>query len=283
MVLTQPWPRVAGLAATLNAAGHEVATLGFQKIINRVGEAQIRRQLCRLVNADWIIPVSPSAVDALAAYFEIEPCLVTARVALIGPGSLERWREVIEPTQFVSKVFDPLIPRSMRYDALSLMCEPEFAAIAGQRVIILAGSQRRAPWADQLLARGARTEVIAAYQVESITPSSDEALQLIAWLGDHRDRTANEIRSGASSATPLPRTGASGAPVMLASSVAIAQACDTWIRQSLPPEWQVALEQCCWLANHQNVALALQAAGWRRVLTILPGERGLLDALESLQ
>ncbi len=242
--------------------------LGFQRTIERTGEPRVRRQLrelSQLSAGDWIIPVSPSAIDSLAAFMQREPGFLHARVALIGPGSLERWQQAIPTEQLNAEAARPLLPRSTQYDALSLVSEPEFATLNGRRIVIIAGTERRAAWADQLLARGARVDVIAAYQVESVVPSSQETLQLIAWLGDWQPAE--------------PRT----APVMLASSVAIARLCQVWIRQSLPIEWQVRLKHCWWLANHAKVANSLTEAGWTQVRTIEPGEHGLLEALESLQ
>ncbi len=261
MVLTQPQPRVAGLAINLAAAGHEATTLGFQRIVERVGEPKTLWQLRTLNEADWIIPVSPNAVDALASFLNADASVLTSQVALIGPGSLERWQQAIPANRWISASTAPLLPRSNAFDGSSLMSEPEFNSSAGKRIVIIQAGERRPLWADELVKNGAHVEVVAAYRVESMLPTSDEALQLVSWLSEKRQ---------------------SNNPIILASSVVIAAACTTWIRRSLPVDWQIVLEDCLWLANHSKVEQSLLRAGWRRVRTITPGERGLLDALESL-
>ena len=261
VVLTQPQPRVAGLAINLSAARHEVATLSFQRIVERTGEPQVARQLRALEHADWIIPVSPNAVEVLAGHLSSRTTTLTAQVALIGPGSLERWQHSIATGLWLGQAPQPLLPRSGTYDAAALIAEPQLQSVSGKRIAIIQAAERRASWADELLKRGAKVTVIAAYSVESIVPTSDEALQLIAWLGDSRKADS---------------------PIMLASSVAIADVCSSWLRHSLPMNWQHAMEQCLWLVNHPKIEEFLKRAAWARVKTIMPGERGLLEALESL-
>lgn len=261
VVLTQPQPRVTGLAANLGAAGHEVATLSFQRVVERTGEPRVARQLLELDSADWIIPVSPNAVEVLAAFLSTQAATLTAQIALIGPGSLERWQQSVASAARLDEMPQPLLPRSGTYDAAALISEPPLQAVSGKRVVIIQAGERRASWADELLKRGAKVTVIAAYSVEAIAPTSDEALHLISWLND---------------------TGKADFPIMLASSVAIADVCSSWLRHSLPVDWQHAIGQCLWLVNHPRIEKFLRREGWEQVKTIVPGERGLLEALESL-
>lgn len=271
VVLTQPQPRVAGLALALAGAGHQVICLGFQRIDERIGEAGIAAKLAALGQYDWIIPVSPSAIDVLATFLSERLVALTARLALIGPGSLERWQQSFDalsatPLTHGGLRQTPLLPRGGRYDALALLEEPELADLSGRRVAVIQGSERAPAWVDKLLARGARVDLIAAYRVTPITPSSDEALQLSDWLSE-------SLRAQGSGAL---------APIaIVVSSVAIAHACSAWCKHDLPAEWRSALDRCQWLSIHENVAQALSQAGWRRIRTIRPGEAGLIEALES--
>lgn len=254
VVLTQPQPRVAVLAATLGLAGHEVVSLCFSSIHMRLDDPAVRRALARLDTADWVIPVSPSAVDVLVESGIDRATPLNASVGLIGPGSLEHWPAGLS-------IRRPVLPRTGRYDGTALVAEPEFAQISGCRVVLLQSSIRRPAWTDLLVQRGAEVEVICCYEVRRQTPSDDDVVELLGWLTE----------SGSDK---------SERPVIVASSVALARECVSWMRKAVPAEYWLALNACEWLVQHPRIAEALYGVGIHRVRMIRAGESGLLEALE---
>lgn len=262
VILTQPQPRAAGLAQVLAASGHDVSTLGFARVELQLSDPKVRRHLEKLDESDWILPVSPSAIDALAAWLLIHPMTLGARVALIGPGSLEHWQQAFELPHFDPGSGPPLLPRHGEFDAAALIAEPELQEIAGQRLTIIQSASRPPPWAGQLQQRGARVDCVAAYRVLDVTPSAEESLQFLEVLANVRD-------------------GRGGLAISV-TSVTLAQALTVWLERAVPAEWQPVLAHCHWLANHPRVADSLNRAGYTKVLTVRPGESGLLQALESL-
>lgn len=259
VVLTQTQPRVAALATRISLAGHEPALLSFANIRMRLDEPAVARALAGLDAVDWVIPVSPSAVDALVQARSSCAGALRARVGLIGPGSLEHW-----PAGLAAD--EPLLPGGNRFDGealvASLLKAPRGERLAGQRIVLLQSAARRPAWSDALVARGATVEVIACYAVDPLTPANDEVVTVLSWLG--------ELRSSAAAA-----------PLFVASSAAIAADCLHWLHRSWPDEHPLVLNHCPWLVQHARIAASLRAAGVAHVRLIAPGEMALVEALES--
>ena len=125
----------------------------------------------RLDQYDWAMFVSPNAVDkALAVILAQRAWPASVRVATVGHSS-----EAALERHGISGVVAP----QERFDSEALLALPEFAAVAGQRVLIFRGDAGRDLFGDTLKERGATVDYVTCYR--RTRPAHDPAPLLKLW------------------------------------------------------------------------------------------------------
>lgn len=244
VVLTQPLPRVEALERALARRGHEVARLTFTRIQARpmVGLA------AQVAEVDWIVAVSPAAVEALAsALSHVWP--PGPGLALVGPGSLL----ALEQTGLRVPADRLTFPAAAPFDAGAMLAAGPLARPAGCSVLVVRGEGGRDDWIDVLRARGAQVEVLSLYDRQPVVPEPDACARLGQWLAE-------------------------SAPVycvLTQSSAAIALAALPEAERLREPANPLVA-----LAIHARIAEAAITAGFHRVQLIDPGENAIAAAIE---
>ena len=248
VVLTQPLPRVARIAAGLRARGHEALELPFSRIVPALDARGAQEVRAELEVCDWVVLPSPAAVQA-AADLAGGGWPFAAGIALVGPGSLEAARDC----GLVDEGARWIMPAGPRFDADALAAMPPFDAPAGLRVAVLRGESGSDDWIARLRERGAAVRVLAAYRREPCVPEAGEVSRLREWAEE-------------------------GAPVsfLLTVSDSVGRLA-ALLREAGLFAWASGQPA---LAIHPRIAAALQASGWRDIRTIGPGESALAAALE---
>ena len=250
VVLTHPDPRNARVARQLRACGFEVVALATRRLVPlRAERCDPAHPLNRLATYDWVIPVSPGAVEA--AFDDApRPWPALTAAAVVGPGTAKALaaRGVCAPAARV------VSPSSPPYDADALLALPEFQSLSGKRVLVVRGEAGRRDWIEQLRTRGAAVDVVSAYRSEPVDPNRAELAELTRWAG------------------------ADAPAAFVFSSVDAIDATLALLARQGSMEW--ALRQPA-LVLHARHARRLDEAGWRRTRLIEPGESMLVQALES--
>jgi uroporphyrinogen III methyltransferase/synthase len=244
VVLTQPQPRVELLAGALSERGHEVVCLSF----TRVRPLEVHGLAARLALVDWVVAVSPAALERLATLlggtWPAGPGL-----ALIGPGSLR----ALEQTGMAVPPERLSYPELPPFDALALLRDGPLAKPAGKRVLIVRGEGGRDDWIGQLREAGAAIEVQALYEREPVPPDPRAVERVQSWLDEPARVYCLFTQTGtAALLSDLPamdRLRSLDGPTVV-------------------------------LAIHQRIADAASVAGFPQVRLIDPGEEAVIRAIE---
>ncbi|MBM3409875.1 MAG: hypothetical protein FJY25_21650 [Betaproteobacteria bacterium] len=245
VVLTQPLPRVEALAGTLSAHGHDVATLAF----TRVRSLRVELLEARIVAFDWVVAVSPAALDELAVALARRWPARGPGLALIGPGSvatLERLGWEVPPDRV-------LVPSGPPFDAAALLRTAPLSRPSSLRVLVVRGDTGREDWIEALRRDGALVDVMALYEREPVVPDSGALAQLGRWRSSPMPVFCLFTQAGSAAALcALPE--AAGLVGVQGQGIA--------------------------LAIHGRIADAARAVGFHHVRLIEPGEEAILAALE---
>lgn len=211
ILVTRPAGRADGLAAALIAAGARVTHQPLLLIepLREPADAEacgrLRRLLLELDRYDRVIAASVNAVvhgfDWIGRYWPQLP--VGIRWYGIGAATAaaladEGVRVAAPPTA------------SMTTEAL--LAEPEFAALPGERVLILRGIGGRATLAEALTARGARVDFAECYHREAPLPDAAARAEL-----SHSPFDAVSLNSGETLAHYAALTARRDLPVVVPS------------------------------------------------------------------
>lgn len=151
ILVTRPPAQSARLMALLSDAGAEPVLL---PVLDIVPDERALAALPTLAEAaDWLIFVSPSAIDAAWPVLARRP--LKARLACVGAASAAKLaalsgRAVLHPRD--------------GSDSAALLALPELQRLAGQRVLIVRGVGGRAELGETLAARGARLTLAEVYR-----------------------------------------------------------------------------------------------------------------------
>jgi len=175
IVVTRPAGQATHLAQQLYELGAHPVLFPVLAIEALSDVTPILDAAIRLEHYDWAMFVSPNAVEkALSVILTHRKWPDSVRVATVGHSSeqaLEKFgiRHVVAPQE--------------RFDSEALLALPEFAAVAGQRVLIFRGDGGRELFGDTLKARGAAVDYLTCYRRGK--PTLDPAPLLKRW-GDGR-------------------------------------------------------------------------------------------------
>jgi len=252
IVLTQPLPRGDGLARRLRERGHQVAYLPMRRLVPTVDQPEVLNQLGRLAFYDWVVFVSPGAIDIKfdALISRGLPWPAGTDIGLIGPGSAQALAE----HGFLPAGLHIVRPLAAPYDADALLRCPPFDSPSRMKVLVIAGALGRSDWLVTLRARGAEVERIAVYRSEALDPDRAGLSMLAEW--------ANRGLAAVFSLTVLDAV----------------ERFDQAMRSQSMSEWA---HQQQVLAPHPRIVRALHACGWSRARLIEPGEQALVAAIES--
>lgn len=171
IVVTRPTGQAAHLAEALVAEGAHPVLFPVLAIEPIADVTPILDAAIQLDQYDWAMFVSANAVDhALRVILAERPWPATLRVATVGKSSelaLARHgiRQVVAPQE--------------RFDSEALLALPEFANVAGQRVIVFRGDAGRELFGDTLQERGATVDYVSSYR--RFRPPLDPAPLLKLW------------------------------------------------------------------------------------------------------
>ena len=247
VVLTQPLPRVASLAARLSERGHEVLMLPFSRLVaaGEAGEAAIDTTMRRLAAGefDWVVFVSPASI-AIAAPHLPKPWPARTGIAVVGPAS----RHALDDLGQALAGARIIAPEGPRYDADALVELPALQAPAGLRVLVLRGASGNDGWIERLRQRGVRSGQTGSFP-------------------------AGPFLAGPFLAGPF-----LAGPFIVVTLIETVQRLERCLAQEGRLDQAHAAPV---LTIHPRIEQALRAAGWRDVRLLAPGQQTLAAALES--
>lgn len=246
---THPMPRVFEVCAHLRARGLRAWPLPAFAV-EPIDADRLAAVVAGLDRYDWLVLVSPTAVDVFAAALGARSLPPSCRVALIGRGSLET---------LAARGVQPAAPAVMPAggaDARTLLAHPALQAVHGRRVLLIRGEQGSDEIATTLRARGACVDEMPAYRRCPATWPADSASALDA---------AHATRSAAAFVFTV-----SDAADSLARALA----------ERSSSHWHWARSQPA-LAVHPRIVARCLQAGWAEARPIEAGTAALAAALES--
>lgn len=172
--MTRPAGQAEGLAVLIREAGGEPLELPALEIRDLADLVPFHAVADRLESFDCAIFVSRNAVrKALALLGERRagrPWPAHLRVATVGAGSRE---------ELAAYGFTAVTAPATQADSEALLALPEFAGVAGQRIVIFRGEGGRKYLGETLAARGAAVEHAACYR--RVLPEAGRARLEAAW------------------------------------------------------------------------------------------------------
>lgn len=171
MVVTRPAGQATHLAEALFDLGAHPVLFPVLSIEDVTDTTPILDAAIRLEQYDWAMFVSPNAVDkALALMLAHRQWPAGVRAATVGRSS--------EQALAKHGIGNVVAPQD-RFDSEALLALPEFADMAGKRVIVFRGDGGRDLFGDVLKTRGAVVDYVTCYRRGK--PALDPAPLLRLW------------------------------------------------------------------------------------------------------
>ena len=263
IVLTLPRPRIGPFAEALRVHRHDVLECPFLALEAQVGAADGDRLRASLATFDWIVFVSPTAVevlaDALDGRWPVGPAM-----AVVGPGS----RAALE-VRGATNGRRVLMPAGPDFDAAALLATDAMQSPAGRRIFIVRARGGNRAIEHELARRGAAVQVLEAYDRRTCQPDAATLDRLADWIA-----AADRVGHGGSQA------GKGLSPRLVVTTTDAAQALAALADRE--PRLR-GLRRLDALAIHPRIAARLHELGWKSAISIAPGVEALLRALESTQ
>ncbi len=153
VAVTRPGERGRALCRAIDAAGGHSLHFPALEIVPPADPGPARERLGRAGEHDWLVFVSPTAVERAVALRPQPPA--DARVAAVGRGTARALRAAGWPVH---------VEPESGADSESLLARPELAGLAGRSVLLVKGEGGRALLRRTLEARGARLAVADVYR-----------------------------------------------------------------------------------------------------------------------
>ncbi len=173
VVVTRPEKQAAALVAMLRERGASTVSLPALRI-EPIELGQEDRARLAPDRYDWAIYLSANAVEQSLIQLATPSAV---KIAAVGKATA---RKLSEHGLTVHSV-----PETSR-DSEGLLQLPQFASVAGQRILLLRGVGGRALLRDELSARGASVAVAELYRRELLTASAEAIDELRRQLGRAR-------------------------------------------------------------------------------------------------
>lgn len=239
VLVTRPFGQASGLLQKLEAVGAE--PLPFAPILLEPLAEALAALPQQLREADWVIPVSPSAIELAAAALSAAD-LSQVKLACVGASSASKLAALINKPV--------LCPEGELSDSAALLARPELADLAGQRVLIIRGENGRAELADELAARGAVVTLAELYQRRDA---------VLDW----------------GSFDALAAQGKLAAAIVTSGEIA------DKLFQLAGPSRAKSLQSLLYGVPHPRIAERLQALGARRIVTTPADDAALVAGLQN--
>jgi uroporphyrinogen-III synthase len=244
VVLTRPRAAAEAQAAQLARAGARAFVFPALAIEPVADSAALDHALAALPATDVAIFVSANAVEhGLAAVRRRGTWPANTRAAAIGEATAAALRN--------SGFAEVISPRE-RHDSESLLALDELKAVEGRNIVIFRGRGGRGLLKETLESRGADVTYAECYR--RTRPAGDPAALLRAWAG-------GEIH---------------------AVNALSAETLENFVAM-IGPEGEALLASTHLVVPHDAIASHALARRFARVVVASPGERGIVDALESLR
>lgn len=240
IVVTRPAGQSAHLAAALVELGAQPVLFPVLAIEDVPDPTPILDAAIRLDGYDWAVFVSPNAVEkALAVVLAKRTWPTGVRVATVGHSSEQALaqhglRDVVAPQE--------------RFDSEAMLALPEFADVAGKRVIIFRGDGGRDLFGDTLKERGAVVDYVTCYR--RAKPGLDPAPLLKLWQEGRLDAVTVTSSEGLRNFYEM-----------------VGKLGQSWLKKT--PTF----------VPHARIAEQAQALGFTRVVQTGPADAGLLAGL----
>ncbi len=243
VLITRPADQASHLATLLAAEGGDPIFFPTLEIVPPSDPEAMRQALTRAHEYDWLVFVSPTAVDrswpTLKAVHAGWPGVV--RVAGVGPGTV---RALLQSG--AHEVLSPVHGG----DSEHLLESPPLQDMRGQRVLIVRGEGGRPLLGDTLRQRGARVDYAQCYRRRR--PDTDPAPVLERWRAGGIQAVA--CTSAEILANLIALIGAAGHALLAATPLFV---------------------------PHARIASAAHAHGLTRVHTTAAGDAGILQGLRE--
>lgn len=246
---THPLPRCERVCARLRTRRVQAYPLpGFA--IELVDPDGLAATAARSDQYDWMVFVSPTAVELFAAALGGRNWPSHPQVAVVGAGSADALRD------HGYRDARPVLVPTGGQDSQALLAEPPLARLDGRSVLLVRGVTGRDELGAALRERGAHVDELRAYRR---MPTH--------WPQQSADALDQAMLRGSRTAFVFTMTDAVDAThqALRRRSAALEQ----WAQA------QVAL------AIHPRIAQALRQRGWHDVRLVGPGMDALVGALES--
>ncbi|MEA5444988.1 uroporphyrinogen-III synthase [Gammaproteobacteria bacterium AB-CW1] len=171
ILVTRPAAQLAGAIRAVADAGGDALAFPLLKLEWREPAAEETAALAQLQEDDWLLPVSPGAVEALGHWLAgCRPALPRLRAAAVGQATAEALREQAWQVSATPTEGD---------GAAALLASPDFKDLDGRRVLICRGEGGRRVLDQQLPARGAEVLALTLYRR---APAESDPARLGQWL-----------------------------------------------------------------------------------------------------
>ncbi|TDR76506.1 uroporphyrinogen-III synthase [Paludibacterium purpuratum] len=157
ILITRPAAQIAELATLLRSEGAE--PVDFPIIDIQPDPAALAALPAQAAAADWLIFVSPSAIDLAWPMLAELPAL--PRLACVGAASAQKLGKLARR---------PVLYPHAGSDSAALLAEPELQALRDRTVLIVRGADGRAELGDRLSARGAEVGYADIYRRVDAAP-----------------------------------------------------------------------------------------------------------------
>lgn len=246
---THPLPRCERVCARLRAHRiHAYPLPGFA--IEPIDPDALAATAARSDQYDWLVFVSPTAVELFAAALYGRDWPSHPHVAVVGAGSADALRD------HGYRDTRPVLVPTGGQDSQALLAEPPLATLEGRSLLLVRGVTGRDELGATLRARGAHVDELRAYR-----------RMPTRWPQQSADALEQAMHRGARAAFVFTMTDAVEATLQALRRRSAAM--ERWARD------QIAL------AIHPRIAQALRQHGWHDVRLAGPGMDALVGALES--
>jgi uroporphyrinogen-III synthase len=166
IVVTRPEAQAKELATALERVGATAIVLPLVSVAPSSDSSVLREAIGELERYEWVVFTSANGVAAVRDQLPDSASLACVRVAAVGPATAAAIRDLGSEPAFVPDQFEA--------DAIADGLGP----LDGCRILLPQADIAPPRLADELRARGAIVDAIAAYRTRALTPSPGEIAEL---------------------------------------------------------------------------------------------------------
>lgn len=241
ILVTRPREQAQALIERLQAVGARAIIFPAIEIVPPIDVAHLQQVMNRLVEFDWLVFISPTAVSHFFLVLGSRGLPALSRVAAVGGGSARALQQ-----RGVENVVYP----QGGADSEALLALPAMQSMAGQKILIVRGEGGRELLAETLRARGAQVEYAECYRRQRP-------------VADARPILAEFNQGGIDAVTATSGEGVHNLFALLGDA------------------GEEQLRDTPWFVPHARIAETARKLGVRQVVVGAPRDDGLLTTLEE--